>query len=119
MKIVPCAACGGKVSTQADACPHCGHPQRAGRQSPTNRGGPSCYSCSNEATTRCVSCGTFSCPSHLESIWVQYGKSGGNYELRCTQCVSSYQTWRAIGCIFSIIVLIVGAIIFFSVINNQ
>ena len=31
MALTKCPACGGQVSTEASACPHCGQPQRAER----------------------------------------------------------------------------------------
>lgn len=82
MALISCPECGGQLSSAAEACPHCGYPIRETvAESPE----PSCYACSVTATTRCQKCGKFSCATHLEPIFVHYGK-GGSSELRCQSC---------------------------------
>lgn len=109
MPLIPCAVCRRDISTEAEACPQCGHPNRVA--SAKTSGGPTCYACSLGATTRCQSCGAFSCAAHLDSIYVSHGK-GGAYELRCQSCYSSAEAWKVFGYVIGGIVLIV-AIVFF------
>jgi hypothetical protein len=102
MALISCPECGRQISSAAEACPQCGHPNR-----PTPAG-PTCYACSSPATTKCQSCGALSCAIHLNSIWVQHGR-GGAYELRCQSCYSTAQTFKIIG--FILFVIVAGIII--------
>jgi hypothetical protein len=102
MALINCPACGRQISIEADACPGCGHPNR-----PRAPSGPSCYACSAAATTRCQSCGAFSCAEHLQSIYVSHGR-GGAYELRCQSCYSSALTWQIF--IYAVVVLVLALI---------
>lgn len=104
MPLIDCPACGRLISSEAEACPQCGHPNRANVDIST---GPRCYACSATATTKCVACGVLSCAMHLENIYVAHGRGGG-YELRCESCYSSAQTWKVIGWIFAGVILIIG-----------
>jgi hypothetical protein len=106
MALINCPECGREISTAAEACPQCGHPNRASR-------GPKCYACSAPATTRCQSCGELSCAEHLQSIYVPHGR-GGAYELRCESCHSSAMTWKVIGWVIGIIVFIIILVFLFS-----
>lgn len=81
MPLIDCPECGRAISTEAEACPQCGHPNQADI---FRWAGPSCYACSSVATTKCQSCGKFSCARHLQSTW-----AGRGYELRCRKCYSS------------------------------
>jgi hypothetical protein len=108
MALINCPECGRQISTEAEACPQCGHPNRAAARAPT---GPTCYACSVPATTRCQSCGALSCAQHLRSIYVTHGR-GGAYELRCDSCYSSAAAWQVVGWIIFAIVLVVVAIFF-------
>jgi hypothetical protein len=110
MPLTSCSACGRQISTEAEACPQCGHPNRATRRVPT---GPNCYACSAAATTRCQSCGALSCAEHLQSIYVSHGK-GGAYELRCQSCYSSAMAFKVIGGIFAVIVIIIMLSLWFN-----
>src|SRR5947209_16670844 len=107
MPLINCAACGHAISTEAEACPQCGHPNRPVRREPA---GPKCYACSREATTRCQSCGTLSCAEHLQSIYVPHGQ-GGAYELRCDSCYSTASAWKVFGWVFAAIVLVIVLVI--------
>ena len=101
MPLIQCSACGRQISTEADTCPQCGHPNRA---APRAAGQP-CYSCSAAATTRSskrVQAGRT--PSR--SIFVSHGR-GGAYELRCDSCYSSAVTWKVVGWIFFAVVAII------------
>lgn len=118
MALISCQACGNQISSAAEACPQCGHPNSAAPRRQRQPTGPSCYACSNTATTRCQSCGTLSCASHLDSIYVRHGR-GGAYELRCKDCYSSAQAWQAVGCVISIIVLIIMAVIFLNMTGGR
>lgn len=113
MALIDCPECGRQISTAAEACPGCGHPNRPvpARGSYTPPAGPKCYSCSAAATTKCQRCGTLSCPIHLDSIYVSYGK-GGAHELRCSECYSSAMTFKIIGLVVAVIFAI-GFFIFF------
>lgn len=102
MALVPCPECGRQVSTAAAACPQCGHPLQAA--------GPRCYACEAAATTRCQSCGALSCPEHLQSIYVPHGR-GGAYELRCGSCFESAKAWKMLGCMFAVLMAVIGLII--------
>jgi hypothetical protein len=101
MPLIPCPACGRQISTQAEACPQCGHPNKPTFQAVS---GPTCYACSAAATTRCQSCGALSCAVHLQSIFVSPGR-GGAYELRCQSCYSSALVWKFVGGVIFVIVL--------------
>jgi hypothetical protein len=109
--LIRCPTCGRQISTEAEACPQCGHPNRGASSVST---GPRCYACSAPATTKCQSCGALSCVQHLQSIYVPHGR-GGAYELRCESCYSSAATWKVIGWVFGGIVLVIVAIFFFGV----
>jgi hypothetical protein len=95
MPLIECPACGRQISAAADACPQCGHPNRPAAPA----AGPKCYACAAAATTRCQSCGALSCAQHLQSIYVYHG-DGGAYELRCQNCYSSAEAWKAFRWIF-------------------
>jgi hypothetical protein len=110
MPLMSCPACGRQISTEAEACPQCGHPNRPAQPEPS---GPTCYACSAPATTRCVACGALSCAVHLQSIFVSHGR-GGAYELRCSSCHSSAMTWKVVGWVFAGIVLFIMLMIFLS-----
>jgi hypothetical protein len=112
MPLTKCAACGGQISTEAEACPHCGHPNHPAAPAST---GPKCYACPAPATTKCQSCGTLSCVQHVQSIFVRYGQ-GGAYELRCESCYSSAVAWRGFGWVLGAIAFIIFLIILFTVI---
>lgn len=100
MSLIPCPECGREISTNAEACPHCGNPMRPASHTPT---GPRCYACSAAATTRCQRCNALSCAQHVKSIYVSHNK-GGAYELRCDSCYSSAKFWNAVAAIVCIIV---------------
>ena len=116
MPLIPCPECGRKISTAAEACPQCGHPNRpAPRTDPEPEGtGPTCYACSATATTRCQGCGALSCVLHVNSIYVQHGQGGAN-ELRCEKCYSSAMAWKVVG----FIIIGVAAIIMFAMFVNR
>lgn len=103
MPLTNCPECGRQISTEAEACPQCGHPMRSVAP---KQAGPKCYSCSAPATTRCQSCGALSCALHLQSIYVSHGE-GGAYELRCESCYSSAMVWKVVGGVIFVIVLII------------
>lgn len=107
MPLTNCPECGRQVSTAAAACPQCGHPLQAAAPAAA---GPPCYACSATATTRCQSCGAFSCARHLDSIYVSHGKGGG-YELRCESCYSSAMIWKAVGIVLVVVVLVVMLVV--------
>lgn len=109
-RLIPCSLCGRQISTKAESCPHCGHPNPTAPRTPK---GPHCYACSASATTRCQSCGALSCAQHLQSIYVSHGR-GGAYELRCASCYSSAQAWQVFGWVLGGIVLIIIVVVFFS-----
>jgi hypothetical protein len=92
MPLIQCPACNRQISTEAVACPQCGHPNRSMAR---DSAAPECYACSSPATTRCQSCGNLSCALHLQSIFVRYGR-GGSYELRCESCYASARYWQMI-----------------------
>jgi hypothetical protein len=104
MPLIPCPACGRQISTEAEACPQCGHPNKPIIFVDDNSG-PSCYACRKTATTRCQSCGQLSCAMHVNSIYVSHGRGGG-YELRCNSCYSYAQAWQVIGIVIAAIVVI-------------
>jgi hypothetical protein len=99
VSLVSCPACGRQISTDAEACPQCGHPNRATTRIQV---GPNCYACSAAATTRCQGCGVLSCPQHLQSISVLRGYVRAN-ELLCDSCSSSAKSttegWQMYFCI--------------------
>src|SRR5262245_17678342 len=118
MPLIPCPECGRQISTAAEACPQCGHPNRPGvrwlepdAEPDPDTSGPRCYACSATATTRCQRCGALSCAVHLNSIYVSHGQ-GGAYELRCESCYSSAMTWKVVSfVIFGVVAIVVLAIL--------
>jgi hypothetical protein len=110
MPLIGCPACGRQISTEAEACPQCGHPNRPAQPEPEPE--PRCYRCPATATTKCVSCGALSCVRHLQSIYVSHGR-GGAYELRCDTCYQSAATWKVVGgvvvALFILVVLLMMA----------
>ena len=106
--LMDCPACGRKISTEAEACPQCGHPTRLAARAPA---GPKCYACSAAATTRCQRCGALSCATHLQPLFVAHGEGGG-YELRCANCYASAMTWKVVGCVFAGIILFIMLAVF-------
>ena len=110
MPLIPCPACGREISIAAEACPQCGHPNRATTQASQ---GPTCYACSATATTRCQRCNALSCAEHVKSIYVPHGKSGA-YELRCESCYSTAMAWKIVGWVIMGVILLVVALIFFG-----
>jgi hypothetical protein len=107
MPLINCPACGRQISTEAEACPQCGHPNRP--TAPAT--GPPCYACSAAATTRCQRCGALSCAQHLQSIYVSHGQ-GGAYELRCESCYSSAAIWKVVGWVLAGVVFIIILCVF-------
>jgi hypothetical protein len=99
MPLIDCSECGRQISTEAEFCPQCGHPNRPRSQAAA---GPICYACSAPATTKCQACGALSCAQHLESIYVSHGRGGAN-ELRCKDCYSSARVWQIVGIIIFVI----------------
>jgi hypothetical protein len=96
MPLLPCPECGREISTAAEACPQCGHPNRPSEPERDDSDGPKCYACSATATTRCVSCGKLSCALHLNPVYVTHGR-GGAYELRCSSCYDSAMAGKVLG----------------------
>jgi hypothetical protein len=117
MALTSCPECSREVSTAAEACPSCGFPMSKVAQREKSDG-PGCYACRRQATTRCVSCGAYSCAEHLQSIYVSRGRGGGAYELRCQSCYSMAQAWQTFGWVFAVIVLII-IIVLFSTMSSQ
>jgi len=110
MPLINCPECGRQISTAAEACPQCGHPNRDISPTPS---GPTCYSCSAAATTRCQRCGALSCAMHLQNIYVSHGR-GGAYELRCKSCYASAQAWQVFGFIVMAIIIIIILTVFIA-----
>ena len=63
MALTSCDECEREVSTEAEACPHCGYPIRGTASDPV---GPKCYACSAGATTKCQKCAALSCVEHVQ-----------------------------------------------------
>src|SRR5262249_57931217 len=107
MGLIKCPACGREISTEAESCPQCGHPNR-----PTGAAaaGPKCYACAAPATTRCQSCGALSCATHLQSVYVSHGR-GGAYELRCAPCYASAMESKALNMVIGICLIVVILIV--------
>ena len=83
MPLVNCSACDQLISTAAEACPGCGHPNPLVKKPVP--AGPKCYACPATATTRCQSCGALSCVEHVYATSVPRGRSSVN-ELCCNDC---------------------------------
>jgi hypothetical protein len=114
MPLINCPACGHAISTEAEACPQCGHPNHPARHEPADL---TCYACARPATTRCQSCGALSCAEHLQSIYVPHGR-GGAYELRCNSCYSSASAWKAVSYVIAAIVLIIVLVFLFGMMGR-
>jgi hypothetical protein len=108
MPLISCPACGSQISTEAEACPQCGHPNRATTQAAP---GPKCYACSAAATTRCMWCNALSCALHVQSVNVFDGHRSFSTALLCPDCLAKGKenlAWqRAFGCVCAIIVLLI------------
>src|SRR2546421_4774780 len=95
MPLVSCPTCGRQISTEAESCPQCGHPNRATPRAPA---GPTCYACSAPATTRCACCGAFSCAQHLTNVEVyhpsEHGVGSSSHELKCERCLARDEALR-------------------------
>ena len=63
MPLISCPACGRQVSTEAAACPQCGHPNRHPPPAAT-RSPAQCRSCGEPAVGACKACGRFYCARH-------------------------------------------------------
>jgi hypothetical protein len=106
-RLVKCLACGRQISSAAEACPQCGHPNKTAGPASV---GPRCYACPAQATTLCQSCGEMSCVIHLQSVYIHHGADhGGGYELRCEPCRSSYKTWSIVAGVIAVFVFILLA----------
>lgn len=90
MALIDCPECKRQISTSAEACPGCGHPNRPGAVPVPV--GPKCYSCPATATTKCQKCNTLSCVAHVEGVSLSL--AAGPYELRCAECASSVNGWK-------------------------
>lgn len=104
MPLVDCPVCGRGISSEAAACPQCGHPNRSPTDSAPPSTSPQCYACTATATTRCQACGALSCVQHVRSIYVSRGK-GGSHELRCEKCDEAAVDWNRDGCIIQALVV--------------
>jgi hypothetical protein len=63
MPLIHCTECGQQISTEAEACPQCGHPNR--RTPPAApRLATQCKTCAQPAVGSCKACGGFYCASH-------------------------------------------------------
>jgi hypothetical protein len=102
MPPIGCPECGCQISSAAEACPQCGHPNQLASRAAA---GPTCYACQLPATTRCQRCGARSCVEHLQNVYVQH-MQGGAYELRCGGCFASARTWKIIGGIITVTMLV-------------
>ena len=107
MKLIPCPACGRDNSPDAEFCPHCGHPYQSQKNSGRTKA-KKCFKCSESATTRCLGCGAFSCPRHVEPHTVGKGRV-----LLCKSCAEEAEERRQkdliVGVIIFIVILFVGA----------
>lgn len=102
MALIDCPECGRQISTAAEACPGCGHPNRPAAGVPV---GPKCHACPATATTRCQNCGALSCVAHVESVSVALA---GPYQLRCADCNSTANGWKVFQVVWIILVLLIG-----------
>jgi hypothetical protein len=101
MSLIPCPECGREISTNAEACPHCGNPMRPA--------GPKCYACSATATTKCQRCGALSCVEHLKNIYANRG-----WQLRCGSCYSLGMARKTIGLVIIGIFLLLALVAMLS-----
>lgn len=112
-RLVPCEACGRSISTEAAACPQCGHPGAGGPRAlpraslPAAVGsGPPCHACEAPATTRCSRCGTPCCVEHLAAAAVG-GRWGSEVALRCADCAGVAERIRRLRVVLTVVVGIV------------
>lgn len=117
MPLVACPECGGKLSTAAEMCPHCGHPNEIVTR-PIAKAIPKedqCYACDREATQCCPKCERLSCARHLVS------HNGGRYghRLLCTDCrkVEEKDVQR-VQIVFAIFFVVLLSLFLLSVIGN-
>jgi hypothetical protein len=102
MPLIQCAACGRQISTEAEACPQCGHPNRSTPISaPAAR--TTCRSCAQPAVGSCKACGGFYCASHggLASFGLNAPICSICYDANRPQvgCRAVFATGLGIGCI--------------------
>jgi hypothetical protein len=109
MPLINCSACDRQISTEAESCPQCGHPNRAASHSPRGK----CYACEAAPTTKCQKCGRLSCAQHLQHTFVPHGRGGAN-ELLCKSCFSEVEASKSFYFVMRIVVGIVGVILLVS-----
>ncbi|WP_390844256.1 zinc ribbon domain-containing protein [Anatilimnocola floriformis] len=112
MPLIICPECAQKISTAAEACPHCGYPMR-----PASKGSAAtCHACAQPATTRCHRCNQLSCIAHVWNVQFS-GAHSTHIEHYCADCLKSHQDSQR-GCLILFLVVfaivVVGGLVFLS-----
>jgi hypothetical protein len=102
--LIDCPECGRQISTTAEACPGCGHPNRPTAAS----AGPKCYSCPATATTKCQKCNAPSCVPHVEGVTINLDNIR---ELRCAGCVSAANGSKTFHGVMIVVVLLIAFVV--------
>jgi hypothetical protein len=109
MALIACRECRREVSTEADACPHCGCPiSSIGRQSQSWPAGSQdthawCYACGSPASRACTRCGQMCCEDHI--TW--WGSPYQSYGAVCSSCARFGWIWVLIGLLIVAIIILV------------
>ena len=102
MPLIGCPACGRQISTEAEACPQCGHPNNLVAEGTPRR---KCYACAAEATLKCQKCGRRGCMDHIVGQTVGFGQYALNAML-CKDCGSRANTYNWVALVLIAIVLL-------------
>jgi uncharacterized protein YbaR (Trm112 family) len=118
MSLISCPECSGKLSTAAEACPHCGHPtdlitrpQRTHDKDEDDE--LVCYACERTATTKCQECGALSCLAHIHNSL----RSSDGLPLRCAKCFEAANKEDTAGCAVMIALAIIGFIVLMVILS--
>ncbi len=94
MALVKCPDCGGKVSDQAPACPHCGRPMKATTParaaSPNRQGLTKCPKCKKMVTPVVTSVGGGSCSVGHREKWTCPSCKATIYRSGCFVATATY-----------------------------
>jgi hypothetical protein len=95
-RLIDCVVCGRQFSSEAEACPQCGHPNRVRTRVPRLSG---CSRCGSPAVGACTRCGRFYCPQHggKRRFW------DGSGQGCCEKCIRQWARNYGFGLVFTVI----------------
>lgn len=96
MPVIDCPDCGGKVSTAASACPHCGRPMSAQPTQPQQAGSAKCPSCGRMVNPVVTSVGGGSCSVGSREKWTCPACRAVMHRSGCFIATASYEDEDAV-----------------------